>query len=541
MNKKWTSDWTRNSQDELAVADGCWFDKEAGERICQFFPTYLCHYEGQFAGKPFDLLPWQEDVTMQLFGWKRPDGTRRFRATSIWVPKKNGKTAWATGFVFIGIVADGEAGAKVFSAATTRDQASIIFQNAEMMVQNSPELQKYIEIVPSKKTLRVGLTNSSYQALSADAGANEGLNASMVIKDELHAWSTGPGRRLYSSLKFAGRMRVQPLSIEISTAGEDLETVGYDRYKFVKQIKDGTIDNWTILPIIYEADKGDDPGAEKTWEKANPSLGEIFTKETMRDDWQIAKQNAADENDFLRYQLNMWVTAKTRWIRPEQWELCRGDDITPDDLIGKPCCAGLDLALVDDSTAWAKCFPLDDGKVAILWHFFLPEEGIAAKEAQDGVPYREWAKQGWYTLTPGMVTDYEFIKQRIIDDCEKYEIREIAYDPALANILAQQLESEKGLPMLLFRQGYLTMGEPCQQFQRLVINGDLEHFGNPVMKWMAANAIVIKDPTGNIKLDKAASKKKIDGVVAAVMAFSRASAVGPPITSIYSTTSDVSL
>ncbi len=541
MNKKWTSDWTRNSQDELAVADGCWFDKAAGERICEFFPTYLCHYEGKFAGKQFDLLPWQEDLIMRLYGWKRESGLRRFRAATIWIPKKNGKTAFATGLVFIGLIADGEPGAKVFSAATSREQAAIVYGNAEKMINSSEALQSYLRTLPSKKKIFLDKTDSEYTAISADSGVNEGLNASQIIKDELHAWSTGPGQRLYATLKYAGRMRTQPLDIEISTAGEDLEGIGYARYSFAKQIKNGDVPNWTILPIIYEAEKGDDPGDEEVWAKANPSLDIIIDREEMRTDWQNAQNNPIEENWFLRYLLNIWVTAKARWIKPEQWEVCQGSDLTPEDLIGRPCCGGLDLALVDDSTAWVLCFPLEDHKFAILPHFFLPEEGIVAKEAQDGVPYRRWAEEGWYTLTPGDVTDFAFIKHRIIEDWEKYDLREAAYDPYKGDTLAQELVNEHGLEMVAHRQGYLSMSEPCQQFQRLVQCADLEHFGNPVMKWMAANAIVTMDPAGNIKLDKAASRKKIDGVVGAVMAFSRSRIMPAVATSIYSTTSDVSV
>ena len=522
-----TKKWTLNRQDEYAIENGCWFDYDAAIQIADFFPTFLCHYEGIHAGNPFELLPWQYDFVMRLFGWKRINGTRRFRHGSIWIPKKNGKTAFATGFVFIGLLADRENAPKVYSAATARDQAALIFNNAAQMVENSPELQRVLTVKDSEKKIVCPRVKGFYESLSADAGVNEGKNASMLIKDELHAWSTGPGRRLYGSLRYAGRARHQSLNIEISTAGQDLESIGYERYRYMKQIQEETILNWKILPLIFEAepDKGDSPGDEKVWAKANPSLHKTIDIEEMRSDWEEAEQSPTSKNDFLRYQLNIWVAAKARWILPEQWSSTKVEGITPESLIGRPCCGGLDLALVDDSSAWILCFPLGGERFALLAHFFLPEDGILEKAADDGVDYHGWRDQGHYTLTNGPTTDYEFIKQRIIDDHEKYDIRETAYDPYKATVMASELSADEGLEMIPFRQGFLSMSEPCKSFHRAVINKQIMHFDNPVLRWMFGSAIATSDPSGNIKLDKAASKKKIDGAVGSVMAFARARSI----------------
>lgn len=538
--RKTARKWIRTHQDRLAVKAGCWFDEARGRRVVEFFAKFLRHYKGIHAGQPFELLDWQRDeVVMPMFGWMRPDGTRRHRSASIWVPKKQGKTALASGMALVGLIGDGEPGAEVYSAAITRDQAAMIYRNVEKMLKRSPELLAVVETLPSKKRAVYEKTDSFYQALSADAGANEGLNFSMLIQDELHAWSSGPGRELYASLKFGGAARRQPLTIDISTAGDSTESLGFDRYSYAKKVKAGTVDNWELLPVIYEADPEDDPDDEATWIKANPSMGQTVTIESFRADHKEARESGpAAWNDFLRYRLNRWVTSFSQWILPEEWAKCTsGMDSAA--LDGMACCGGLDLALVNDSTAVVLCFPLDDGRFALLPHFFLPEDGIVEKERKDEVPYRKWARDGIYTLTPGNATDFAYVRNYILGVCDRYDVREVAYDSWQAHETAQEL-IEKGVQMVEFRQGFGSMSEPCKLFQRLVKGADLEHFGNPALRWMAANAVTRSDPAGNIKLDKAKSRRRIDGVVAAVMAYGRAR-LAPDGRSVYENSESLAL
>ena len=382
------------------MLEGCTFDASKGERIVEFCSKFLRHYEGEFAGKPFELIHWQrEEFVMPLFSWIRMDGTRRYREASVWIAKKNGKTALMSALAIVGLVGDSEPGAKVFSAAVKRDQAAYIYDNAEKMVKASPELAAVIETVYSQKRLLHPASNSIYHALSAEGAANEGLNASMLIQDELHAWSSGPGRKLHASLKYAGSSRRQPIKIDISTAGDDVESLGYERYSYAKKVRDCVVENTELLPVVYEADPEDDISTEETWRKANPSLGVTLPLSTFSADFKKAMEaGGSEENDFRRYRLNQWVSAYTQWIRPEDWSRCQLDT-NPSDLDGKACCMGLDLALVDDITAAVCVFPLADEAIALVPHFFLPREGIVEKERRDEVHYRKWEDEGYFTLS----------------------------------------------------------------------------------------------------------------------------------------------
>lgn len=543
MTDSATRRWTLNEQDERAVRDGCRFDERLGMRIVRFCSGYLRHFEGQWAGEPFELLDWQRDgLVLPLYSWVRPDGTRRFRECSVWVAKKNGKTTLTAALVLIGVFGDGEPGAEVYAAANTRDQAGMIYRKAEAMAKASPELARRLKFAPSRKRFTHPESLSFFQALSADAGANEGLNASTLIKDEVHAWSSGPGRRLHDALKFAGGSRVQPLFIDISTAGDDEESLGFELYSYAKAVRDGVVADTSLLPVIHEADKGADPADEEQWRKANPSLGVTLSVDQFRDDYQRAANGGPNAMiPFRRYKMNQWVTRTAQWIEPEDWKACSDGAINPDSMSGLPCCGALDLGLVNDSTAIVFAFKMDDGRFGLLAWFYLPEDVAKEKEAEDrGARYTEWADGGFYTLTPGNVTDFGFIK----DECQrliaKYNPREFAYDPFKTQQITQDLAAD-GLPVVEFRQTFLAMSEPCMDFERHVRGRLFEHFRNPALTWQVCNAVTTRDSAGNIKLDKRNKRKKIDGAVASVMAFARCRMGGGGFKSIYESGESLSL
>lgn len=311
----------RNKSDEAAIDAGCYFDQPSADRVRFFFEKFLRHSKGQFAGRKFELLPWQwERIVEPLFGWKSPDGTRRFRRASIGVPKKNGKSTILAGIGLYLMIGDGEPGAEIYSAAADKKQASIIFNEAANMVRASDALYKRVRLKDSTKRMEYG--TSSYDALSAEKNTKEGLNSHGVLFDELHAQPTPD---LWNVLRFSGAARRQPLLIWISTAGTDRESICYLQWKIAKDVQEGRAIDTAILPVIYGADEQDDPWSEDTWKKVNPSYGITITKRDMQEAADEAKVNPSLENTFRRYRLDQWTRQESKWITLDAWDKCRVD------------------------------------------------------------------------------------------------------------------------------------------------------------------------------------------------------------------------
>jgi len=496
---------------------GLWYDAQAAERAVSFFERVLRHSQGRFAGRPFELLGWQADeVVRPLFGWKRADGTRRFRRGSIWVPKKNGKTTLAAGIELYLLVGDGEPGAQVYSAAVDREQASLVFREAANMVRQSPELSKRVKVLDATKTMKYDETHSFFRALSADAPTKEGLNTHGLVIDELHAHKS---RVLFNTLFYSGAARTQPLQISISTAGEyDPESVGWHEYSYAKRVLAAPVDDpldWEYFAFVAEADDEDDWTAPSTWAKANPSLGETIKLEDMESDCRRAQEDPSLQNQFKRYRLNLWTQAEKIWFLPQVWKRCGG---ALPELAGWRCYGGLDLASTIDTTCWSRLYvsPEKD-RYAILNHYFLPKDGLLERCRRDRAPYDRWASEGWITLTDGNVMDQRFIRERLKADAADGAVTEIGYDPWHAMETALDLEGE-GIPVVPVRQGYQSMGEATKRMETLVHEASICHGNDPVLAWMVNNVTLRMDPNENIMPDKARSTGRIDGVVAAIIA-----------------------
>ena len=508
----------RSKADEQARDEGCTFVQEKADRVRKFFHTFLRHSKGQWAGQAFELLDWQwEGIVAPLFGWVRPDGTRRFRRAGIWVPKKNGKSALCSGLTLYMLLGDREPGAEVYSAAADRDQASIVYNEAANMVDASPALSSKLTLVRSTKRILHQASASVFRALSAEAPTKEGLNWSCLIFDELHAQK---GRELWDTLAYGGRARRQPLLISISTAGYDRDTIGYEQYLYAKGVLEGTIQDTSFLAYVAEADADDDWTAPDVWEKSNPSLGITVTRDAFEQECREAKNSPAKENVFRRYLLNQWTEQDVRWLSLEQWDAC-GIQVKQESLTGRPCYVGLDLASVKDTTAAVFLFPDQDGGYDVLPFFWVPEDACRRRERSNGVRFDAWMKAGHMEVTPGPRTDYDVIRARFNELREKYDIREIAIDRWNATQLAKQL-SDDGFEVILFGQGMASMTAPTKEFEALVLAGKLRHGGHPVLRWMAGNVSVEQDAAGNLKPNKAKSGEKIDGIVAGIMALGRA-------------------
>lgn len=491
-------------------------EREAANRALTFI-RHLTHTKGEWAGRPFTLLPWQEELVTRVFGTLRPDGTRQYRRVFVAIAKKNGKSELAAAIALYLLLADREPAAEVVSAAADREQASIVFQTAVQMVRANPTLARRCRILDSTKRVVVPATSSVYRVVSAEAFTKHGFNLSGVVFDELHAQ---PTRELWDTLtEGSGAARRQPLILALTTAGTDRHSIGYEVWEYALKVRDGLIDDPSFLPVIYAADEKDDWEDEATWRKANPSLGVTVKLEELREAYRRAKETPALQNAFRRLRLNQWVSQESRWLDLADWRACAGV-IDPESLRGRECFAGLDLSSTTDLTAFVLAFPLPGEQVAVLPFFWAPRETALRAEKRDRVPYTAWERAGAITLTPGDSVDYARVEADIKQLAATYRIREIAYDRWNASYLVQRLQ-EDGANVVPFGQGYASMSAPTKHLQALVLGRKLVHPAHPVLDWNADNLAVEQDAAGNLKPSKKASRQRIDGMVALIMALGR--------------------
>jgi phage terminase large subunit-like protein len=508
-------------------AEGCKFDNEAASTACEFFGECLQHVKGKLAGEPFVLEPWQAAIIANLFGWKRADGTRRYREGFVYVPRKNGKSLLASGICNYMLFCDGEPGAEIYAAAAERDQAALVFNVSKHQVLREPTLSSVAKVY--QKSITIEDTASSFKALSADASTKHGYNAHCVIVDELHAQKN---RELVDVLETSTASRKQPLVLHITTADFVRESIFNEKLDYARKVRDGIIRDASFLPVIYEASRDDDWTDPDVWKKANPNFGISVSEEYLRRECQRAQDSPTYENTFKRLHLNIQTEQDIRWLQMERWDSCDGS-VNYTELMGRTCYGGLDLSSTSDVTALALVFPGEDGIYDILPFFWIPEEGAAKRERRDRVPYQTWAAQGFLTLTPGNVVDYSMIRQKVNEIGGIYRIAEIAVDPWNAQQITTELAGD-GLEMVVFQNSYANMNAPTKELEKLVISGNVRHGGHPVLRWMASNVTVDIDGAGNLKPSKKRSTEKIDGIVAVIMAFGRV-IVGAGGPSVYET------
>ena len=476
------------------------------------FVNRLTHTKGPFARQTFKLRPWQVRIVRQVFK-KRADGKRQYRTCLLMLPRKNGKTELAAAFALYGLLADGETGAEVYSAAADRDQAGLVFGVAAQMLRNDPALYASCYIVESQKRIIHRDSGSFYRAISAEAYSKHGFNASMVIYDELHA---APDRRLYDVLSTSMGAREQPLLLVISTAGYDRHSILWELYAHAKKVQEKPSIDPTFLPILYEAPEGADWLSRRVWKKANPALGDFRSLEEMEILAARAKEIPAQENNFRRLYLNQWTEQASRWLTMASWDACKVP-VERSRLAGRRCYVGMDLSTTKDLTAIVAVFP-DEHGFDVLAQFFVPADRILERSRRDHVPYDEWARQGVLTTTPGNSVDYKPVRRALQQWAAEFSLQMIAVDPYNATDLIAQLEHEDGFPCVQMRQGFLSLSAPSKSLETAILSRRLRHDGDPVMRWNVTNAATETDAAGNIKPSKVASTERIDGVVALVMA-----------------------
>ena len=504
---------------KLVLPDRKLFNPVKAERAVSFIQM-LNHTKGEWHGKAFDLLPWQEKIIRDIFGTVKKNGYRRYNTAYVEIPKKQGKSELAAAVALYLLAGDNEWGAEVYGCAADRQQASIVFDVACQMVEQCPSLKKRIKPILSQKRLVYIPRNSFYQVLSSESYSKHGLNVHGVVFDELHAQ---PTRALYDvMLHGSGDARKQPLYFLITTAGTDRNSICWEVHSKADDILKGRKKDPSFYPVIYGIDDNEDWADEKNWYKANPSLDVTVDIEKLRTAFQSAKDNPAEENLFRQLRLNQWVKQSVRWMPMDKWDKC-SFEVSAENLKGRECYGGLDLSSSTDITAFVLVFPPinDDDKYIVIPYFWVPEDTLDLRVRRDHVPYDVWKAKDSIMTTEGNVVHYGFIESFIEQLGKQYNIKEIAFDRWGAVQMTQNLEG-MGFTVVPFGQGFKDMSPPTKELMKLVLEEKIAHGGNEPLRWMMDNIYIKTDPAGNIKPDKEKSTERIDGAVATIMALDRA-------------------
>jgi phage terminase large subunit-like protein len=491
-----------------------------GQEVVDFI-NGLTH-TGDFNGVPFELREWQEKMVRPLFGNLRPDGRRQYTKAFFALPRKNGKTELIAALVLYLMLGTGKRSQRIFSASGTAAQAALVHEAAATMIHNDPALDELcICYEGNEKKIVCKPLNTTYQALSSDAPTKHGLNPSTVVFDELHVF---PNRQLYTALTTGYATRREPLTIMITTAGFDKTSLCYEKWRYAEDVRDGIIDDPEFLPIIYSAvNRAGDPEPDwkdpAVWERAMPALGDFCSREYIESEMKEAQQNPAKENEVKQLYLNLWTAQSVKWINNEAWQACGG----PLDLArlkGRPCFAGLDMGLSGDMTAFARAFRDPDGGVTVLLNYWTPIDGTWRKEFRNEDRYPIWHQQGHLKYTPGNIRDRSQIVRDIVAMDDETPIQMLFADRAYATETLTDLYNDHGFQDRLkgITQGPVQMNESCVKLDELIASRKIRHGGNPVLAWNAANAVLRRNHTGLVNLDKESATERIDGLAAVLNA-----------------------
>lgn len=499
---------------------GLVWDKAAAELAIDFYPDVLRLNGGKFEGKPFDLKPWQHFIVGSLYGWKTTTGTRRFRMVYAETAKGSGKSPLAAGVGIKGLVADGEQRAEIYSAATKKDQAAILFRDAIAMYHYSPALKTRCHVsgaAGKEWNLAYNATMSFFRPISSDDGQS-GPRPHVGLIDELHEHRDG---NVIEMMRAGVKSREQPIIFMITNAGSGQTSVCWSYHEYACRVASGALEDDSFFAYVCALDEKDDPFADEScWVKVNPSLPELPGMQYLREQVTQARGMPAKEALVKRLNFCVWTEAENPWLSPHIWRSAK-QAISFEQLKGRRVYAGLDLSSTTDLTALALMFEPrnDQERWALKTMFWLPSEGLLDKADKDRVPYLAWRDAGWLQALPGRAINKKSVIQYLAQITASFELVGVAYDRWRIEDL-QMLLAEDGLtlPLVAFGQGYKDMAPAIDEFERKLLNNQIEHDGNPVMTWCAANAVVVADPAGNRKLDKARATGRIDGAVAAVMA-----------------------
>lgn len=512
---------------EHAWERGYKFDRDIATRACLFFPLVCRHSIGEWNGQPFHLSPWQMFCIWCLFGWRRiDDGTRRFRRAYLSVARKNGKTTMIAGLALLLMFADEpfEPVAEIYVAATKEKQAQIMHREAARMVAASPSLSNRARITKAPAILWPA-QDSVFLALGSDSKTQDGMNPHAVLEDELHAWGERH-RGLKEKLATGGGARRQPLEVMITTAGDDKSLVWKEEDEYAVRVLEsvvtGNIIDDTLFAYVARLDDADDPFEEANWPKANPNYAISVKPEYLRAAANRARHKPSETNQFIRYHCNRQVAASVREISAEDW-LKGTQPLTVQ--LGAYGHGGIDLARSSDWCAISAVFPIekDTPEGRIVERYELRSKAWTVRHGEfriDREPFRSWIGAGLLTAHEGDQIDFAAVEQEILDWSEDYQIATWAFDPAYARLLADRLQNVHGMQVFPFTQRERYYNEPCVQFVKELRAGRIWHGNDPVLEWQAGNLMFARNNQGLVMPDKRNKVNKIDGMVAAIMAFS---------------------
>jgi phage terminase large subunit-like protein len=489
------------------------FDQVKADRVCKFVEL-MPHIKGPKAGTSIKLEPWQKFVLCSVFGWvEKTTGLRRFRKAYVEVPRGNAKSTLSSGIALYMLACDGESGGEVYSAATTRDQAKIVFGVAQEMARRLPRYRDKWNVEVTAHAVTQSTTSSKFVPLAADANNLDGLNIHCAIVDELHAH---PTREVYDVLETGIGKRSQPLLWCITTAGFDLSGICYEVRTLLMKTLEGTIQNDGAFGIIYTIDETDDWASDEALVKANPNWSASIDQKTVKQMRDEALAMPSKQGNYKTKHLDVWCSASSPWMSMEAWDKCKDASLTIEDMRNLPCVIALDLATKIDCVAAVKLFWDGDGDERHVYafpRFYLPQSAV-----DDGrnSQYRGWSISGHLTITDGEIIDFDAIKEDLRDDLAEFDVQQVPYDPWQATQLATEMQND-GAPMLEFRNTVGNMSAPMKELDALVRDGRFHHDGNPVLKWMASNVVAKLDNKENIFPRKERPENKIDGIVAAIM------------------------
>jgi phage terminase large subunit-like protein len=532
-NRGW--EWARIAWRRCCGVAGAWFDYAKADAAVKLFPTIFRLTEDRFAGKPFRLGLWQEIIVRLLVGWKAPNEiideqtgepivvhVRIFRRLMLWVPRKNGKSEFLAALSLLFFILDGVVGGQGFVFARDENQAKIIFNKMKAMISMAPQLG---DTQMFKKSIYLPKIHALFELLSGKPEGKHGKSPTVITGDEMHEWETPD---LANFLRQGTGARLEPIELYASTAGLKSNKTGYSLWEESQSILDGRIEDPSTLVVIFALDPDDDWSDEANWHKANPSLGISPTVQFLRREAAIAKDNPRAEQHFRCYHANQWIDAVTRWLNMKKWDACAADKQAwkswrdGEGLKRRKCFAAFDVSSNEDITAKILAFPPDSEftKWILAARFWVPEDTVSRRTKQDRISYDAWVKMGALEVTPGDYVDQDYVKKSLAEDMKNFDVSLIGYDPWNATKLITDMQKD-GVDeerFQLMRQGIQTLGEPTKMVERLIMAGDLDHGGHPVLAWMAKNTAIRFDENLNYAPTKKKSAEKIDGIVASIMA-----------------------
>lgn len=529
-----TYDWARKAWASAAALPGAWFDHAKADKVVELWPTWFKLTDDRFAGVPFRLGVWQAIIVRLMVGWKVPTEVidpwtlektfvhvRVFRRLRLWIPRKNGKSEFMAALALLFFAIEGVHGGQGFVFARDEKQAKIVFRKMKAMINSNDELRADAQL--NAKSIYLKPTVALFELLSGAEEGKHGSSPTVICGDEMHEWRS---REVENTLRQGTGTRLQPIEIYASTAGQKTNMTGVELWDESRAILEGRIDDPRTLVAVFAAGPEDDWRDEKVWAKANPNVGLSPTWDWLRGEFAKARDNPRAEASFRCYHLGQWVDGTVRWFNLKKWDACAdakdGWRKYPERLRGRPCFGGFDVSSTTDVTALVWLFPPhgDDEKWRLLSRFWVPEETVPLRVRNDRVPYDKWVASAAMETTPGDYVDQNFVKKAILEGFDMFDVQGLGFDPwnarkLIADLQVEGIEADRTIEM---RQGIQTLGEPSKHFERLVYAGLLDHGGQPVLRWMAQNAVVRFDENLNFAPAKKRSAEKIDGIVAGVMA-----------------------